>query len=797
MKTDKFSKLTAIVLAVVLVLGLLPMAAMAADPVSYNPGDVAAINAMLTNSNLGWTQGAPASWAGVTWSSEGRVTRLTLGNMTLSGNVDLTGLTALNQTTLTGDISLAGYTLKMRGECVQTGGSLIPNNGRLEIDGDFKQTGGYTSITMNNQNAYMLVGGNFEVCSIGNTFNNGTLEIKGNFAQVGNNGFNASGNHTTMFTGGQPHIVSFGNPVWQGFAILYYNRNTIFLNDNYRFVEKHLFCVHEYDDGDVTTPATCITKGVKRFTCECGDSYTEEIAIDPDNHAGFVAGIPVLPTCTEQGYTTYTCECLNSYDDDEVDALGHNWDEGDTTDPTCTELGYTTYTCLRCGDNYVDEDSYVTALGHDFTVETTHQDATCTESGYTVFKCIRCIATDTVSIPAKGHIHTAVIIPPTCTEQGYTTYTCVCSDRYESDYIAALDHDWDEGTVTEEPTEDEDGEMTYVCQRCYATRTEPIPANGHNHEYAQTVTPPTCTEQGYTTYTCGCGVTYDGGYTAALGHDFTVETAHQDATCTESGYTVFECSRCDATDTVYIPATGIHDWDEGSATDPTCTEQGYTTYICSVCRSSYIDNETGALGHDYDYTTPISHMDATCIDEGYDTFKCIRCEETDTVSISTAGHDYTAVTTPPTCTGSGCTTYTCSVCGDKYTETIEALGHDWQKTETIPPTETEYGYTVYECSICGAEKHDDFTDPTGTGQSDAEVLKDAAAGILKNGLTADQLVLAGKELVLVIDGREFVLSTNANNRNVSGEIDLGDGYYLVYDIKGNGSNIKEFKIIQK
>ena len=54
-----------------------------------------------------------------------------------------------------------------------------------------------------------------------------------------------------------------------------------------------------------------------------------------------------------------------------------------------------------------------------------------------------------------------------------------------------------------------------------------------------------------------------------------------------------------------------------------------------------------------------------------------------------------------------------------------------------------------------------------------------------------------KVLTLVIDGREFILSTNANNLNISREINLGDGYYLVFDIKGNGSNIKDFRIIRK
>ena len=36
--------------------------------------------------------------------------------------------------------------------------------------------------------------------------------------------------------------------------------------------------VHSYDAGVVTTEATCTTAGVRTYTCNCGDSYTEEIS---------------------------------------------------------------------------------------------------------------------------------------------------------------------------------------------------------------------------------------------------------------------------------------------------------------------------------------------------------------------------------------------------------------------------------------------------------------------------------------------------------------------------------------
>ena len=67
-------------------------------------------------------------------------------------------------------------------------------------------------------------------------------------------------------------------------------------------------------------------------------------------------------------------------------------------------------------------------------------------------------------------------------------------------------------------------------------------------------------------------------------------------------------------------------------TAPTCTERGYTTHSCSRCSDSYIDNETEALGHEWNegvvtvepkYQTP-----------GEKTFTCTRCSETRTEEIA-------------------------------------------------------------------------------------------------------------------------------------------------------------------
>jgi len=132
------------------------------------------------------------------------------------------------------------------------------------------------------------------------------------------------------------------------------------------------------------------------------------------------------------------------------------------------------------------------------------------------------------------------------------------------------------------------------------------------------------------------------------------------------------------------------------------------------------------------------------------------------------------------------------------TRDINKLGHiEGAGVVTKPATREEEGVMTFYCLVCGAVLRTEVIPKLQDSLKDYEFLQQRAPGILKNGLTTIQLRLTGKTLTLVIDGREFVLSNNANNRNIDGEISLGDGYYLRFDIKGNGSNVKEFKIVMK
>ncbi len=113
-------------------------------------------------------------------------------------------------------------------------------------------------------------------------------------------------------------------------------------------LETHVIHKHNYVE-TITKEPTCTETGEKKYTCDCGDSYTEEIPVkghhfengectdcgekDPNHEHSYTETINKQPTCTEKGEKTYTCGCGHSYTE-EIPAKGHNFVDG-----TCTNCG--------------------------------------------------------------------------------------------------------------------------------------------------------------------------------------------------------------------------------------------------------------------------------------------------------------------------------------------------------------------------------------------------------------------------------------------------------------------------
>ena len=447
---------------------------------------------------------------------------------------------------------------------------------------------------------------------------------------------------------------------------------------------------HSWNDGEVTTPATCTTDGVKTYTCKvCSETKTEPIKASGHSLTKVEA---VAATCTEGGnneyYTCNVCKKVFKADkttettvaDETLAALGHSMTKTEAKAATCTEAGNSEYyTCGNCGKFFSDEagkteiakDSWVTdALDHDFTGAWVNTDA----AGH-YHKCSRCDATDTV----VKHTYSG----KPCTDADNCT---VCG------YVKAPGvHAW--GAAEYKWSDDyKSCTATVKCTNCEAVETD-VAFIGIS------TTPATCTVDGKTVYTATFSsnlfttqtkeVTID-----KLGHTYGApvwswsedgKTATAAFTCTREGCTAETTGHAQ---TVTATVSGKQN------VAPTCTDKGTTTYTAKVNfeTKDYTDTkdvqDIKALGHTL---TKTAAKAATCTEPGNNeywtcsvckkVFKADKTTETTVAAETLAALGHTLTETPavtPTCAAGGNNGYwTCSVChkvfkADKTTETTVA-----------------------------------------------------------------------------------------------------------------------------
>lgn len=148
---------------------------------------------------------------------------------------------------------------------------------------------------------------------------------------------------------------------------------------------------HNYENQEQQEP-TCTEAGYKITKCAyCGD--VRNVRLPALGHAWGDWIIDVEPTATTNGSRHRVCtRCLQ----EEVAVLPysgeghvHTYTERRDTEPTCTEQGYTAYICPTDGASFIDADSYVPALGHEWD-EQWRQESTTRTRGVICYQCIRC-----------------------------------------------------------------------------------------------------------------------------------------------------------------------------------------------------------------------------------------------------------------------------------------------------------------------------------------------------------------------------------------------------------------------
>lgn len=434
---------------------------------------------------------------------------------------------------------------------------------------------------------------------------------------------------------------------------------------------------HTWDNGKVTTEATCEHTGVRTYICSvCGETKEEETP--KTDHTYDDGTVTKKPTCIETGIKTYTCTVCQKTKTEEIPATGHQHTEiRNKKEATCTETGYTgdTY-CKDCGTK-LSSGEVISKKAHDYEVKD-RQKPTCTTDGYVLSVCKACGDEKQEVLPATGHQHTEIRNKKeaTCKAEGYTgdMYCKDCGEKLSDGKTIAktTEHTWDAGKVTKAATCTEKGVKTYTCTVCGATKTEEIAATGHQHTEVRNKVEATCTKEGYSgdVYCTDCGTKLSSGTEIAKkAHEYE-ERERNEANCKRNGYILFVCKVCGDEKREVLPKTDHQHTEIRNKEEATCTEGGYTgdTYCTDCGEKLSSGKETPATGHIH--IGYLGKKEATCENDGY------------------TGDAY------------------CKDCGItlKIGKNIPALGHTWEKKSVISPTYTKKGTITYICKRCKEKK---------------------------------------------------------------------------------------------
>lgn len=217
----------------------------------------------------------------------------------------------------------------------------------------------------------------------------------------------------------------------------------------------------------VTKEPTCITEGIKTFTCSCGKSYTE--AIPKIAHKYDNGKITTSPTCTKDGVKTFTCSsCKGTYTEN-IAKLTHKYDAGKiTTEATCVKKGIKTFTCA-CGKTYTEE---IPMVAHQYSKKIIAP--TCTTDGYTINSCSCGHTFNSDTVKSLGHNYKTNTVAPTYEEKGYDLNTCkICGDSYKDKWINCLIKE-EEIEITPPPSEPESSTQPEVEPNIPTPETKPV-----------------------------------------------------------------------------------------------------------------------------------------------------------------------------------------------------------------------------------------------------------------------------------------------------------------------------------
>ena len=511
---------------------------------------------------------------------------------------------------------------------------------------------------------------------------------------------------------------------------------------------------HSYTESLVKEP-TCTKKGLKTFTCECGDTYDQPVPAlghDPVPHEGKAS------TCEEQGYKPYeTCTRCDYTTYEELPLAAHTPGEAVTenrVESTCTVAGSydSVVKCTVCGAE-ISRDKIDLELAEHTpgdAVTENRVESTCTVAGSydSVVKCSVCgaeISREKVDLPLAAHTPGNEItieneVESTCTVAG--SFDCVvnCSVCGAEISREKVDLELADHTPGEEIRENEVASTCKVagsydsvvkCSVCGEELSrEKIDLELAEHTPAEAVreneVASTCTVAGSYDSVVKCSVCGEEisreKVDLPLAEHTPAEVVRENevaSTCKTAGSydSVVKCSVCGeelSREKVDLPLGDHTPGDPAveNSTTSTCEVAGeYDSVIrCSVCgviiSSEHKIKELGEhapLAAVKENEVAATHTQGGSYESVVYCGVCGDVLSRETITTDPLGHSYTPVVTPATCTEGGYTTYTCS-CGDSYRgDETPKLGHSFTNyVYNNDATADRDGTETAKCDRCTA-----------------------------------------------------------------------------------------------
>ena len=488
---------------------------------------------------------------------------------------------------------------------------------------------------------------------------------------------------------------------------------------------------HTYDNGRVTTAATCQSNGVMTYTCKlCGDSYTQPIEKDPDKHTynfdfaynfakentnankkpyqdecnTYVLRIDIPATCEDDGWGLVKCRYCDHSEEMALPAIGHvDRTKGSldcTSEFPCIGSAWTVKRCKNYNRKNVygyTPDEHETEQEHGGNFEAYAENGAPTAehtpaADWTIKKNHK---------DSNEFTHTMVRL---CT---------VCGTILEEKVVPA-------GGEQPEPHEHTWGDYTVIFDDCehgkveerrctVCSEADPVQkidrAPGHDLEHHEAKAP-TCSEIGWDAYDeckrCDYTTYHELGTIDHTWGEWVLKDGYEDDCTTVRVYTR-SCTVCQTVDTNEntVSAAAAHVWGNWVVDrEPTGTQKGLrhrTCENCAVTDSEEFDHDHtwGDFELKYDDCAHGKVYERRCTVSG--------CEATDLQVDRAPGHDLAHHDAKAqTCTEAGWDAYdTCTRCD--YTTKVEkpALGHDPVHHDAKAQTCTEAGWDAYDtCTRC-------------------------------------------------------------------------------------------------